>query len=90
MQQRSAWAATVADSDGRRCSPKCNGTHTPCRGFHSGRNYGTHSSWSDGEAEYTTIVAGDTNGNFKNVMCNVSRFIALLRSLIGQVKIAIF
>jgi hypothetical protein len=46
----------------------CNGTHLPCREFHSGRNYGTHSSWSDEDYEYTTIVAGDTNGNFKNVM----------------------
>lgn len=71
--------------------PTCNGT---CKGnesaggcwtFHSGRQYGTHaaSETADGYSQ-TSIVAGSPIGSFSDWFCNVSRYLALLRSLLSN------
>jgi hypothetical protein len=55
------------------------------KGFHDGRNYGTHSAvmGADGKLR-TVIVSGMPVGGFENVMCGVSWFVAVLESLPGQ------
>ena len=71
--------------------PTCNGT---CKGnqsagrcwaFHSGRQYGTHAA-SETPSGYsqTSVVAGSPVGSFTDWFCNVSRYLALLRSLLGK------
>src|SRR5205085_2209477 len=54
-------------------------------GFHSGRNYGTHSAitGSDGKLR-TVMVGGAPVGSFTDAYCNVSRFVAALDSTPGQ------
>ena len=69
----------------------CNGTCKVnesagvCWSFHSGRQYGTHaaSETPDGYSQ-TAIVAGSPVGSFSDWFCNVSRYLALLRSLLSN------
>ncbi len=51
--------------------------------FHSGRNYGTHATRHMGDSIQTLIVGGSPVGNFGNLNCNVSRFIAVLSTTSG-------
>jgi hypothetical protein len=46
--------------------------------FHAGRNYGTHRAVTVGSTKRTVLVAGSPVGDLDNVLCNVTRFTALL------------
>lgn len=55
-------------------------------GFHSGRNYGTHSAVRGADNTVRTlIVAGAPVGTFDDYNCNVSRFLAVTTAPIGNV-----
>lgn len=52
--------------------------------FHSGRNYGTHASFTGADALLrNAIVAGAPVGSFTDANCNVSRYVAMLQSTAG-------
>jgi hypothetical protein len=53
-------------------------------GFHSGRNYGTHASFTGADGLLrNVIVAGAPIGSFGDANCNVSRYVAVLESTAG-------
>ncbi len=53
--------------------------------FHSGRNYGTHASFTGADGRLrNVIVGGSPVGSFADYNCNVSRFVAVLESTAGS------
>ena len=52
--------------------------------FHSGRNYGLHTSSVDGDSVRTLMVGGVPIGTFNDFNCNVTRFIGLLETPIDD------
>lgn len=53
--------------------------------FHSGRNYGAHAAFAAADASRgLLLVGGAPVGSFSDDLCNVSRFVALLRAPAGQ------
>ncbi len=53
--------------------------------FHSGRNYGTHATFTAADASSgLLLVGGSPVGTFSDDLCNVSRFVGLLRAPGGQ------
>ena len=53
--------------------------------FHSGRNYGAHATFTAADtSQGLLLVGGSPVGTFSDDLCNVSRFVGLLRSPPGQ------
>ena len=53
--------------------------------FHSGRNYGAHAAFTAADtSKGLLLVGGSPVGSFSDDLCNVSRFVGLLRAPPGQ------